>query len=320
MSQRPQDRELEELMAEARAVRERYRAVECEEPPPHLDDAIRAAARREARSRPRLAGSPFGSSWRIPLSIAAVVVVSATVTVMVGEQQRHVPEAKAPPPSAAPAPAPSPAAPLPPPAEQSKPDASTSTQTLRRKAAPDARQAVPESRLQSNVEQPEQDRRQPPTSPALEEKSARAAAAPPRRAESEGASANGAPAMADDQARSDEFAEPSAEESPAELRKREDHDVRLTPLSRGAAGQASPEATTKSESALRDSATERAFARKELLARQPAPWEHDPALWLQRIDELRKAGQVAQARTSFEAFRKRFPDYKLPTEFVVPPQ
>ena len=295
-------------MAEARAVRERYRAVEREEPPPHLDDAIRAAARREAGSRPRLAGSPFGSSWRIPLSIAAVVVVSATLTVMVGEQQRHVPEAKAP------------APPVAPPVEQSKPDATTSAPTIRRKAAPDAGPAAPEPQLQSNVHQPEHDRRQSPTAPAREEQSAREAAAPPPlRAESEAAPASDAPAAAVEPPRPGQFSEPSAEDSGAELRKREDHDGRVTPP-RGAGADAASEAMTAPKSGLRDNANERAFAGKELAARQPAPWERDPVLWLQRIDELRKAGRSAQARASFEAFRKRFPDYKLPTDFVVPPQ
>ena len=157
MSQHPEDRELEELMAEARAVRERYRAVEREEPSPHLDEAIRAAARRAAGSRPRLAGSPFSASWRIPLSIAAVLVVSATVTLMVGEQRRHVPEAEKPLPSAAPAtPSPVPAAPSP---EQSKPDATTETQAIRRNAAPDVAQpAAPTPQLQSKAKQAEEDR------------------------------------------------------------------------------------------------------------------------------------------------------------------
>jgi len=299
-------------MAEARAVRERYRAVEREEPPPHLDEAIRAAARREAGSRPRLAGSPFGSSWRLPLSIAAIVVVSATLTVMVGEQQRHVPEAEAPPP---------PAAPVAPPVEQSKPDTATSTPTIRRKAAPAAGPAAPEPELRSNEGSSEQDRRQLPTAPALEEKSAREVAAPPPpRAESEGAPESDAPAAAVEPSRPGQFAEPGAEDSAVGLRKREDHDPRVTPPGRGAGAEAAPQVMATPKPAPRDNVNEQAIARKGLAARLAAPWEHDPVLWLQHIDELRKAGQAAQARASFEAFRKRFPDHKLPTDFVVPPQ
>ena len=93
MSGTPEERELEQLMADARALEQRYRAAAQEEPPAHLDQAIRAAARREAGARPRLAGSPFSQSWRIPLSIAAVLFVSVTLTLMVVERHAGVPSA-----------------------------------------------------------------------------------------------------------------------------------------------------------------------------------------------------------------------------------
>lgn len=47
-----------------------------EQPPAHLNDAILAAARRETASRPHPAYSPFSNNWRVPVSLAAVLVLS----------------------------------------------------------------------------------------------------------------------------------------------------------------------------------------------------------------------------------------------------
>lgn len=61
-----------------------YRAAAGELPPPRLDDAIRAAARRGAGSGPR--PLPALAAWRLPLSLAAVVVLSVTVVLMMREE------------------------------------------------------------------------------------------------------------------------------------------------------------------------------------------------------------------------------------------
>ena len=53
-----------------------YKDIEQEVPASHLDDAILAAARRETTSRPRPAYSPFSNNWRVPVSLAAVLVLS----------------------------------------------------------------------------------------------------------------------------------------------------------------------------------------------------------------------------------------------------
>lgn len=63
------------------AVSRRYRELGAEEPPRALDDAILAAARRPARN--------WSRRWSVPLSLAAVVVLSVTVTLNV---QREAPE------------------------------------------------------------------------------------------------------------------------------------------------------------------------------------------------------------------------------------
>jgi hypothetical protein len=62
-----------------------YRSAPRDEPQPSIDEAIRAAARREVRSRPRPSGAPFGG-WRVPMSIAAVVVLSVSLVTLMREE------------------------------------------------------------------------------------------------------------------------------------------------------------------------------------------------------------------------------------------
>ena len=51
--------------------------------------SVRRHARRYTPARVRSPASPFGGRWRVPLSVAAVLVVSATVTLLVAERERH---------------------------------------------------------------------------------------------------------------------------------------------------------------------------------------------------------------------------------------
>lgn len=67
-----------------------YRAAAREEPPPALDDAIRAAARRAVSSRPQRVSSPFVRSWRVPLSIAAVMLLTVSLVTVMREEAPEV--------------------------------------------------------------------------------------------------------------------------------------------------------------------------------------------------------------------------------------
>lgn len=90
-----------------------YRELGAEEPPRALDDAILAAARRSTSS--------WSKRWAVPLSLAAVVVLSVTVTLRIQHEkpeiaapERHKPRAEVPakpaePRAFVPDPAPSPA-------------------------------------------------------------------------------------------------------------------------------------------------------------------------------------------------------------------
>ena len=80
-------------------VSRKYRELGPEEPPRAIDDVILAAARRSAR--------PWSRRWAAPLSLAAVIVLSVTVTLRIQHEQPGievpVPQAAAPPAPAVPA-------------------------------------------------------------------------------------------------------------------------------------------------------------------------------------------------------------------------
>lgn len=66
-----------------------YRAGSEAGPPSALDDAIRAAARREVSAGPRHTAA---RRWRLPLSLAAVLVLSVSVVTLMREQGADRPE------------------------------------------------------------------------------------------------------------------------------------------------------------------------------------------------------------------------------------
>ncbi len=80
-----------------------YRAAPPDAPPPALDEAIRAAARRAVGARPRAAGASFAARWQMPLSVAAVLVLCVSLVAVMrdeGGELTQVPRADAPAPAA----------------------------------------------------------------------------------------------------------------------------------------------------------------------------------------------------------------------------
>jgi len=295
------DRELEELLADSAALRRGYRAVSQEEPPAALDAAIRAAARRETRTRPRPVGSVFGMSWRIPASIAAVVVVSATITLMVGQRGAHLPVASEQP---APASAVGPgsardqaaAAPASGAVKEEKVDVGDGKAALR--ARPEAARppASPEAPTQGQVGKLE--RR---ASPGVDTPIAPNAVE--LRQEPSPAQAEEAP-----KAPSSTTAPPASASASAAA------PARFAPAV-GPAGAAQTTAETTSARSLEKKQGLPSAAEADHSA---AAWEKDPQAWLAHVEELRAAGRTEDAKASFGAFRSHYPDYQLPAGFVEP--
>ena len=81
-----EDRELDDYLRGGSPLSAAYRGERGEAPSPDLDEVLLERARREVHLGPKVAWSPFTRSWSLPLALAAVLVVSVTVTLVRHEQ------------------------------------------------------------------------------------------------------------------------------------------------------------------------------------------------------------------------------------------
>jgi hypothetical protein len=218
-----------------------YRALGGEEPPRALDEAILAASRR----RP--------ARWRVPLSIAAVLVLAVGVTLRM----------------------------LPPqPGAESVALAPQVIETPR----PAAGSAEPPARHAQDAQVSALAPRQPVAGLARSDTGA------------------AAPALADARAeRSEAPTRPGEARAPAALASAK---RAQTP----AAIAGAPRADEVSASAVMQSAPATPAAAAAKLSEAALT----PEEWLKRIAELRKQGHEREAQESLAAFKKRYPDYKIP--------
>ena len=286
----PQDSELHQLLVDTAELRRQYRATSQEEPPRQLDEAIRAAARRAVRARP--GDFWMGASWRIPASVAAVVVVSLTLAVMVG---RHSPQPALESEQRAPEPGLGVGAP-----KDRAEDATPAYRVSKEKAgASPTRRAAPMGPKREEV----------PASHDVAEPAAVEEVGRPAAAESKSSARTGME-LPVESARVAAPASPPAAAPPAAA-----VETNLVPVEPEAAA-----AKAKAEKAV----PTQALARKRAQATSPetdssaTPWEKDPQAWLAQIENLRAMGHNQDAVVSFRAFRSRYPEYQLPAEFVVP--
>ena len=314
-----------------------YRAAAHDEPPPALDDAIRAAARRAVASRPRPAGATFGRAWRGPLSIAAVLVLAVSLVIVMREEAPQFAEL--------------PRADTPMTEAERKPAAAAGDAAVPKTIlAPDVQRsgniglkppptASPAMGIRSEAESPAAD--------ALLRKESAASSAPPLAAKRAAAeafpgrtdtrdkqtpSANQPREHSNMQSRGDfAVAEPLPAQAKAARQAEAAAGASATP---GAAPRAAevgsmsePNAQTASGAASADSAArESAQLRMQSApaAKPAAPPAAQfagamssyanlpPEKWLERIEELRKQGRLDEAKTSLAEFRQRFPDHPLP--------
>jgi hypothetical protein len=305
------------------ALARAWREVSGEEPPAHLDDAIRAAARRAVHAGPQSVRRSFAQRWRLPLSIAALVVVSASITLMISERDAHLPGAEG--------------------------ERSSAVRRLQAPAAPEAKldqakagtaheaPAAASPRPLAKSEEARVDRQAapaaaPPPAPASAFREPDVAPAEPQAAptpappEQESARVPAAPAEKDESMLRDEAAR-EAPQAPAAI----------APGKRGVAGAPDANGTMlqkKQEHAIEPSPLQEAGSSLEesqpagrarlKLQTRPAlpapPVASDDALhpeqWLDRIRELRRQGLTAEADASLERFRERYPDFALPADLA----
>lgn len=273
-----------------------YRAGSAEEPPAHLDAAILAAARREVGAKPKRLGAAL-RAWRVPVSIAAVIVLSMSlVTLVLEEGADRLAEIPAVGPPDSPALAPPRAAkpesrgPLAGEraAEATKIPAPTAPEPVRQAPVPprvgavtsrDAPAAVPApGRVAAPFPGAEKERREPDD--ALRQSVPREAKpeAAASRADREGASPVAAGVL-------------GATPAPA----------------RAAAEAARPRSEAAPLAGERQTTTD---VQKSVLLRQLD--REPPEKWLRRIEELRQQGERALADEVLAEFKRRFPGHALP--------
>jgi hypothetical protein len=81
------DRSLDEYLRGDSPVSRAYREEAQELPPAHLDARILAEASRAGAAAQRVAKSPFSSNWMVPASLAAVLVLTVSVVVLLQFEQ-----------------------------------------------------------------------------------------------------------------------------------------------------------------------------------------------------------------------------------------
>ncbi|HVP09333.1 MAG TPA: hypothetical protein VMT02_07425 [Burkholderiales bacterium] len=260
-----------------------YRALGPEEPSRAVDDAILAAARRPAQS--------WSGRWAVPLSLAAVVVLSVVVTLRLQHEQPELVTPQAPPAAA-------PAAP-----QEAQPE------TLKLKVEDQLKLAEKPAR------KPAARRAEP--KPFAEARSDRAPAAV------SGAGVAQAPAVPLPPAASGELASRRYAGRGAEtpyrdsaLRREEERvarDAEAAARAPQAAAALAKRAPAEPAAAARAAPAPAARATAE-----PAPKTavETPEHELERIARLRAEGRHDEADKALAEFRKRYPEFRIPEEML----
>lgn len=274
-----------------------YREAAREEPPADLDAAILAAARRAVGAGPRSLASKL-RRWHVPISIAAVVVVSVSLVILVQEEEgkrdgaRSVQTTPVPADRLAAPPAPRTQAPV-------AREALQGAETLQGAPAAD-----------SSVRRESRDDR---------EDAARSKLAAPLQPDAAAPAPSGmgaAETPAGKRVPQPFLAEPSS--------RNEERAARLAspPVTAGRTASA-PDAPSEVKSAAPRAEARRvapaagALASKPLEQDRPPVWkdfeQEPPEKWLARIEALRAQGRGAEAQEMLTEFKRRFPEHPLPS-------
>jgi hypothetical protein len=250
----------------------------------------------------------------VPLSIAAVLVVSATLTLLVAERREHVPSAGL---DAAPASPPTAQAP---PAEAQR---LAEPRAPAKEVAPRAAAPRPQGQSAAEPAQPTDESRRELYDAATE---AKGVAAPPpaapatpsmQSAPAPGAAAEPAQTAGATSSRADEepTVPPAVPSREVSVRERDSGVSKKgqTPQAFPEREQARAEARAKSSNDVDAEAGKRELPTATQRVAEPPP---DPKTWIERIQALRREGKLEEAGRSLQEFRRRYPDYPLPPELA----
>jgi hypothetical protein len=337
------------------AIERAWRDASRDEPPRHLDDAILARAREAVAPRVEEAPSELWPlahprswfmRWRVPLAVAATLVVSATVTLLVYDSGMEEPPPvvtdrplrKAPPPAppapsgaviekeSAAAPSAQPALsgtvaekqpasappPAPPPAKPSA-DVVPPAPSATREAQPvERKRAQPEA---ASTTQPSAESGRAPAPPDVAP--GRAGTPEPRRAEEALGASREAPAAAPAPT-----AAPVPERAPAAAGAVAPTAPRAAPAPMAAPPP--PAAPTTAPPVPQAAPRDNAVREKRDESLQAAPGTRaraaalaTPEAYVERIRELKRAGREAEARELLEELKRRFPAFELPDDLKL---
>ncbi len=87
-----EDKILDEYLAGKSHLSDAYKNIAMDLPGVDVDASILAASRREVHARPHAAGASRWHKWQMPFSIAAVLVISASLTLTMTEHQKALDE------------------------------------------------------------------------------------------------------------------------------------------------------------------------------------------------------------------------------------
>ena len=324
-----------------------YQAAGADEPAPEMDAAILAAAHRAVGARPRVAGHSWVRSWRGAMSVAAVLVLSVSLVLVMREE---APDVVSPLGSEAPAAAGSkldyglverkidesdarsarPAESQTPRSVGLKPSNGVTSSGLAMPApaeatrgmrAKDGFEAKPDAVASAEVALA---KRRESVEGAIERKDG---PAPVVKAEQRMAQlerpkeiAASPPARVAESAVAKQSAAPEsagriAEPAAAPKVAMADEQRAADSAKRSAMNESRARSMAENSAGSAPAASQNVPAAPQA---KPAPMQAQadrdlaPDKWLERIEELRKQGRIDEARASLAEFRKRYPDFKLP--------
>ena len=282
-----------------------YKSAGTDLPPPAMDDAIRAAARRAVKSQPQAIGKSWISRYTAPLSAAALVVLTMSVGFIALDERPELAPASLKE-VASPKPATAPAAPAPP---MPAPDNAAPVAVIASDLPQSARAAEKKARFDLQSVAP-RDQMAASAKPHLEQ----------RRNEADGAASGNLVAKdADLGVASPAVAPFVPAPPPAEVVKRQDtasqSAAETTKREAPQVKQSLPQAASAAVAARGDAgspASQKTVAAAPLNLADKA--NEPPDVWMKRILELKQQGKVREFEEEFAKFRKRYPDYLLPEE------